>query len=379
MRKNSDNTRIANSFEIQTKSKVIDMNKIFTDLFLNKGYNQKNQFFKKDVWFLKSDENFQNNFTLLTTITPGENKIIYEIIKSLSDNYLIKRLEIDYIKFIQAICEKLYITQETINRCQNQINLYSAHENVGVIEAKLKLLEEMKKNSNTENSFIEISLNKSQRVNEPSLEYILNYSELDKSDSNTSQNKKINLKSKSEIKLAAMDTITKEINSQSNSNIRESLTSTTKSLSYSGTTFSKFNLLAFKNGVLYAESSTEYFLLMLLVHIKELKEIEKPYLSLSWKVNLKKIESKESDEREKEEMSVTIDFRILLENKVRAAIFRRVHKLLKDAITTLVLNESIKNEILEYFPEISKSVSSVLERKDDEVQKDCLCASCSIF
>ena len=107
------NQNFTSNFELQTKPKVIDINKIFTDLFNLHGFNNNNQYIKKDVWFLSQDQTFQN-MILFTTFTPGENKVIYDILKDHSDNYLVKRIEIDYNKFIQAVCEKLYLAREII-------------------------------------------------------------------------------------------------------------------------------------------------------------------------------------------------------------------------------------------------------------------------
>jgi hypothetical protein len=377
MRKEIDQSNMnhnnTSNFEIQTKPKVIDMNKIFTDLFNSQGYNNNNQFLKKDVWFLKQDNTFQN-MTLFTTVTRGENKIIYDILKDLSDNYLVKRIDIEYTKFIQAVCEKLYLAQETIDRCQVQIDLYKAHENINIIEGKIKILEEMKGNVMYDHSTIEFSIQKCEPDTFGGLEYIMNYSEMDQYDPTITENKKLNLKFKPYIKFTAIEAHYNNNNNYNNFHTLDSLFNTN---SFSGTTFSQFKILAFRKGELCGESSTENFLLMLLSYLKELKEIEKPTLFFSWKVNMKVLNVQEEGDSE---FDLTLDFKIVVDSESRIAMLKKIHKVLKDAISTQTVSENVKKEILEYFPEISQSVMTVLERKDDQVDNhDCACSSCTIF
>lgn len=366
------NENLTSNFELQTKPKVIDMNKILTDLFNLHGFNNNNQYIKKDVWFLSQDQTFQN-MILFTTVTPGENKIIYDILKDQSDNYLIKRMEIDYNKFIQAVCEKLYLAQETIDRCQAQIDLYKAHENVNLLEGKINILQELKGNTERDHSNLKISIDKCEPDTYSGLEYIFNYSEMDPRDPTISENKKINLKLKPEINFSSTDV-------DYDNNYFDSvhtLSNLFNSNSFSGTSLSHFKILAFKKGELYAESHTNYFLLILLSYLKELKEIEKPSLTLKWKVNMQVINPVEEGPSE---FFINIDFKIVFISDSRIAILKRIRKVLKEAIYTQITNENIKNEILEYFPEISESVLAVLKRKDEQVENnDCSCSKCIIF
>jgi hypothetical protein len=140
------NQNFTSNFELQTKPKVIDFTKYSQICLIYMGFNNNNQYIKKDVWFLSQDKTFQN-MILFTTVTPGENKVIYDILKDHSDNYLVKQMEIDYNKFIKAVCEKLYLAREIIDRCQAQIDLYKAHENVNLIEGKINILQELKGNA----------------------------------------------------------------------------------------------------------------------------------------------------------------------------------------------------------------------------------------
>lgn len=379
--KDDNQYNTTSSFEIQAKQKVIDMNKIFTDHFYSKGYNIRNKIFKKDVWFLRGDENFHNQNSIHFS-TPKENKPIYEILKNLSDNNNPNKIEIDYTKFIQAICENLYTAQETIKRCQSQIDLYSAHENVSVLEAKLKILEEMKVINNKNYSQMEITINKCDPISYLSspIEFIMNYSEMNQDDENISENKKLNLKSKCVINIVPMTPSVFKRLSKKENNSYPNLNSN----NFTGTSFSDFKLLALKNGELFAESSTEYFLLMLLVYLKELKEIEKPNILFTWKVKMKKvshiIKNQIENESDQDVFDLTIDFKMNIDISTRMAIFKRIYKILKDAITTQIYNENIKKELLEYFPEISQSILTVLDRKDDTISDNyCLCISCGIF
>ena len=80
------------------------------------------------------------------------------------------------------------------------------------------------------------------------------------------------------------------------------------------------------------------------------------------------------------EFSINIDLKISFDSDSRIAILKRIRKVLKNAIFTQITNENVKNEILEYFPEISEGVLTVLKRKDEQVENnDCSCSKCIIF
>jgi hypothetical protein len=129
-----------------------------------------------------------------------------------------------------------------------------------------------------------------------------------------SENKKINLKLKPEIIFLAIDV---DYNDDYLNNAH-TLASLFNSNSFSGTCSSQFKILAFNRGELFAESSSNYFLLIFLSYLKELKEIGKPSLLFKWKVNMQVLNPVEEGSSE---FSLNIDLKISFDSDSRIVFF----------------------------------------------------------
>ncbi len=101
-------------------------------------------------------------------------------------------------------------------------------------------------------------------------------------------------------------------------NNAHTLASLFNSNSFSGTCSSQFKILAFNRGELFAESSSNYFLLIFLSYLKELKEIGKPSLLFKWKVNMQVLNPVEEGSSE---FSLNIDLKISFDSDSRIVFF----------------------------------------------------------
>jgi hypothetical protein len=390
MLKEEENIQTGASLEIRSNQKYIEMRDVFEKLFRNKGYFG-NKTFEKDVWFLQNDLQFQNMLRPSATPQGNESSKMHSLLRELSDSEDFKKLSVDTGKFIDRICEILYNSHQMVLRSRELIKEYNAHENVNVLEVKLRMLNEKLKEKMEAISTLELSVSRLDHL--PEGEYQLNFHFIEMNPGDPSitssrnrklkQNKSLCIKQGGDIIVLNKSDIFNSFDLITMTALEANdKTKYLESFEYSGTTLSTFNLQLYKNDELFAESTPECFLDMFLNHIDKLREIEQTSITTNWKIKAKTNFQQSQINNLLPDYQTVIDFKFELDPVTRACIITRVLHILKDAIRTETQNEINKNEILDvYFKTISEQVKHILKKKEEDVSDNpCNCqGGCNIF
>jgi hypothetical protein len=377
-------------FDIKSNPKFIEIKEVFEKLFRTKGYFGDKKF-EKDVWFLQNDLPFQNMIRPSSTPSGNEINKMHSVLRELNENDDFKKLHIDTSKFIDKICEVIFSSHQMVSRSKELIKEYNAHENVNVLELKLKLLNEKIKENTEPISHLEVCVSRLDHL--PEGDYQINFHFMERSPRDpsmiTSKNHKLRDNKSLSIKQGG-DVIM--LSKQDLFNCFDMINLTALdvndkphylgSFEYSGTTLSTFNLQLYKNNELFAESAPECFLDMFLNLLDKLRDIEQPSLNTNWKIKVKTNLEQYNINGLIPEYQIILDFKFELDPVTRACIIKRVLYLLKDAIKTLTQNEIVKNEMLDvYFRSVSDQVKQILNRSEEEKYEgnNCCQNSCNIF
>jgi hypothetical protein len=353
------------TLEIQTNSKVIEMNKVFTNLF-NMNKLTQSDYFTSTVWFVMKDDKFQKMVNM-STPGGGYERKIYEIIRELSNTNETKKVSINVLKFINKLCEILFSAQVIIDRTQTQIDLYKAHENVNVLEEKIKLLQE--KRLDKTYSTCEVAF-KSNDLVSSGYELIFYYTEMSPNDPTITTTKKLNLtNSENSFTFSALALGETNKSRFINSDV------------YSGSTFSSYRLYLVKSGELYAECDEENFIFNLLNSLNELKETEKHSISIETTLNMVVNKSVKYERTRGKDFNISINLKLTLDTVTKASILYRIGYTLHETIKIQAHYDSLQKEILDcYFPEISDRIRDILKQNElGEADGACNCKGCGIF
>jgi hypothetical protein len=376
--------------DIKSNPKFIEIREEFENLFKSKGYigNKK---IEKDVWFLQNDLAFQNMIKPSSTPSAIEINRMHSLLRELNEKDDFKKISIDSRIFIERISEMIYNSHRMASRSKEIIKAYRAHENVNVLELKLKMLNEKIKDNIDAISKLEINVSRLDHLPRGDYQIIFHFMERSPRDPTMTTSKNHKLKDDKFLSIKQGSDII-VLNKQDLFNCFEAINLTALdvnddpnflgSLEYSGSTLSTFNLQLFKNNELFAESNPGCFLDIFLNLKDKLRDIEQSSLSTNLKIKVKTNFEQKNISGLLPQYQVILDFKFELDPVTRACIIKRVLHLLKDAIKTQTQNEILKNEILDiYFKSISEQVNEILNRNEDEISEGNTCCqnSCNIF
>lgn len=371
--------------------KLTQMREAFQKLFRSKGYGSESTF-GSDVWFMKGDKEFQN---LIKNNTPGreEESQMITLLRDLSSVNNLMKIKINTEKFIHTVCQTVFKAHNMAARAREQINEYRAHENVSILEVKNKMLNQKCISNNKKNSIstLDIKLGRLDLLPKGQYSFKLKLKEMDPRDINK-VNTSYNELTRDKLLLVkhANDVVVLN-DSGNNENYFQRIEFSSLEISadkkflnrfdYSGTTFSSFSLQIFNKEDLFAESSPENFLDMLLVLLPNLRDIEKDQFQVAWRISVKhsiQEDSNHPNHHNNPGQFLTsydyLEFHFDLDPITRSSIIRRIVDILREAIRTESQNEMIKNEILDYyFSSISEEIKYILTKPDDEPLEGCTC------
>ena len=383
-----------NQTDIIYDNKFIEVQDIFCKLFRTKGF-LSDDFFNKNVWFLKDDLNFQNIIknTLNIDSTPigfynTEINNIHSILRELSEGKDLRKMNIQTRKFIERVSEVIIASNLQIQRAQNQIILYNAHQNKNILEETINLLNT--RILNNQRTFFKIKLGRIDLFPIGDYNFTINYNQLNTYNTTLIDFKEVKLK---ENKLLSVKQdkdiiILKNVDSMNVFNNIEAFSLNVteddqiyKSLSFSGCNLSNFHLVVQKDLKDFAYSKEENFLDIFLSCIEELKDISKDSFETTWKVKLYPYNNPNNNNSSNEEYLVYMDIRFEIDPLTRASILKRLKSIFTDVISSKAENECIINEILDkYFPEISESVKFCLNKNEIDKTDNCgACNSCYLI
>lgn len=380
--------------DLSTDRKFILMKETFEKLFRSKGHLPE-QNFSKDVWFMESDRQFQGMVrpTSGSTYTStGENNKMHTLLRELSENDDLKKLSIETGKFINKICEILLKAHYMVLRSREQINEYRAHENVNVLEVKLKMLNQ-KQNAYPEmTSKMNIKIARIDLLPEGQYSFNLHFIEMNPSDITITKSlnkhlegeKMLNIKNSGEVLLFNTNDTENNFEQVKFTALEAGMNNNRflERFDYSGTSISCFNLQIYNNDELFAESAPENYLDMLLVLINNLKDIDKSDFSVAWKMKVKtNLNMKRNINNLLTDYDVYLQFNFEIDPITRSSILERILNIFNDVIHTETQNEIVKNEILDvYFQSISEKIKHILNKSDTEHNETpCNCRNCIIF
>jgi hypothetical protein len=381
--------------DFSTQPKYIKIKESFEKLF-RKNVLYPNQKFDKEVWFLKTDTEFQNMIkpTSASTPTPTHNLKMLNLLAELSTGGNdMKKLNVQVSKFIERICDILFKAQLMIIRSSEQISEYRAYENVSVLEVKISDINK-KIREKSAMSKLNIKISRLDMLPEGNYFFMFNYTEMDPSVIKSTKNVYKQLEKNKTLKITEGGRSLVLSNDPNNDSKFEQIefhaievAENSKSLqdfTYSGTSLSGFKLQIFRDEMLFAESTYENFLEMFLVNINTLKDINSSTFSINWKLSCKLDKDiltnlKVPINNLLEDYDTFLEFKFDFDPISLGSIFYRVMHIFKDVIHTKTENQHVIEDILEYFKPIKDEVKHILEKPEDLPEENKCCNSCSIF